>query len=115
MFLFLYAWILWAAVDAQPYNMECDFGSHALSTHFGVDIPQTCLQTDGHRRCFYTFVPECADGQVPLVYDIHGAQDCPVRFAEKSGWFEKAREECFVVVWPTVSLVTTRKQERVLC
>lgn len=95
--------LLLLSVDAQPYNMECDFGAEAFTRRFGSDIPQTCFQTDGHRRCFYTFVPDCAKGKVPLVYDIHDARDCPVRFAEKSGWLEKARDECFVVVWPTVS------------
>lgn len=84
--------------------MECDFGAEAFTRRFGSDIPQTFFQTDGHRRCFYTFVPDCAKGKVPLVYDIHDARDCPVHFAEKSGWLEKARDECFVVVWPTVSV-----------
>mmetsp|Transcript_22519 Transcript_22519/g.34187 ORF Transcript_22519/g.34187 Transcript_22519/m.34187 type:complete len:428 (-) Transcript_22519:128-1411(-) len=91
-------------IRAQPYNFECNFGSMAMTNEFGVNIPQTCFQSIGHRRCFYTFAPKCVKNTsyaIPLLYDIHDQGSCPVVFAQQSGWFEKASRECFIVVWPT--------------
>jgi poly(3-hydroxybutyrate) depolymerase len=105
--IFALCLIRFANVFAQPYNLECNFGSQALTETFNIDIPQTCFTLRGYRRCFYTFLPECAtrsqnEISLPLVLDLHDYNDCPVKRAQTSGWMKKAIEECFIVVWPTV-------------
>lgn len=85
---------------AECYNTECDVGADALTKSLGVDTPQTCFPTDNGKRCFYTYIPECATKDSPLVYDIHGLNGCPLISTTYTGWKEVADEECMVVVWP---------------
>ena len=85
------------------HNTKCDVSPQALTDQHGVRIPHSCIEVGGKKRCYYTYIPECADGETPVVYDIHGYNVCPRSFSAYSGWFERATEECFVVVWPTVS------------
>lgn len=56
-------------------------------------------------RCFYTYIPECASEDSPLVYDLHGFGGCPEIQFEFSGWKEIADEQCFVLVLPVVSKI----------
>jgi poly(3-hydroxybutyrate) depolymerase len=91
---------------AQPYNSDCNFGSHAFEIGLGRrDVEQSCFEFRGRRKCLYTFIPSnCTDvGKLPLVFDLHDQSGCPVEHAKVSGWLEKAAQECIVVVWPTVS------------
>lgn len=93
--------------------LACNFGAETLTDYYGKSIPQTCIDmpsvgADGtatvEQRCYYTYVPtSCSseDQKVPLVLDIHGANSCPLRSSTYTGWWEKAEEECFVVVWPS--------------
>jgi hypothetical protein len=107
--------IFFSNAQAQPYNIECSFGSQALTEAFNIEIPQTCFSLRGYRRCFYTFLPECATRSqeklsLPLVLDLHDYNECPVNRAQTSGWMKKAIEECFVLVWPTVRIVCLPKR-----
>lgn len=89
-------------IDIQLQNVLCDLGPNSLSEEMGTSIPRTCIYTDtGIIRCFFTYIPECASGNTPVVYDIHGINGCPARSARKTRWKEMADEKCFVVVWPT--------------
>lgn len=90
------------SATASRHNTNCDVGPNALTEQFSVDIPQSCITVAGQERCYYTYIPECASDATPVVYDIHGYGECPRTFSAYSGWFDKATEECFVVVWPTV-------------
>jgi poly(3-hydroxybutyrate) depolymerase len=101
---FLAALILPALVaGSDHHNTDCDVSPGALTEQFGVHIPQTCIQVGKRKRCYYTYIPECASDDAAVVYDIHGYGECPRSFSAYSGWFQKATDECFVVVWPTVS------------
>jgi len=96
--------------DAQFSIPTCDRSPGALTEAFAklniTDEPQfvdhTCIESTGYpgERCFYTYVPECATVDSPLVYDIHGVSLCPLWNFETSGWVQKAVENCFVIVWP---------------
>lgn len=86
--------------DEKCYNTECDLSPDSLTNALGVSVPQTCVETDCGKRCFYTYVPECASENSPLVYDIHGYSSCPHSSAFYTGWKEIADEKCAVVVWP---------------
>jgi poly(3-hydroxybutyrate) depolymerase len=57
------------------------------------------------KRCYYTYIPECADGETPVVYDIHGYNVCPRhgRSLHTPDGSKGQAEECVIVVWPTVS------------
>ena len=83
-------------------NTVCPLGPCALSEPFGRQIPRTCISTNRGKRCYYTYVPDCAGEKSPLVYDIHGFISCPLVSTTYTGWKELADEKCIVVVWPTV-------------
>ena len=99
----------------QPPQPVCDFGPDALTNAFLAvlgrvkSIPRTCINVpvdDGSttERCYYTYVPDsCAfeEKQVPLVIDNHGRGSCPLSSTGYTGWWNKAEEECFVVVYPS--------------
>lgn len=70
--------------------------------HYSRVVDHTCIDSTGYtgKRCFYTYIPECATVDSPLVYDIHGVSLCPRWNFETSGWIQKAIDNCFVVVWP---------------
>jgi len=101
-----------ATANAQfPPLPVCDTSPDALTEAFAKlnipsDKPQTvdhtCIESTGYpgERCFYTYVPECATVDSPLVYDIHGVSLCPLWNFETSGWVQKSIDNCFVVVWP---------------
>ena len=62
--------ILASADDLDPAPI--DFGPNALAY---IGAKQTCLESTGSfpaKRCFYTYIPECAGKEAPLVFDIHG-------------------------------------------
>lgn len=91
-----------------------EVGPDALTNALGKSIPRTCIDvpfedegtTQFAERCYYTYVPDsCADSQtkVPLVFDIHGRNQCPLRSTTYTSWLQKAEEECFVVVMPIAS------------
>jgi hypothetical protein len=72
---FIVAILIWVpTTHAQP---PCDRGPDALTEAFAkldiTDEPQivdhTCIESTGYpgERCFYTYVPECADIESPLV------------------------------------------------
>ena len=98
-------------------NTQCDISPTALTNAFQsqmVDISSsvsnkevsfTCLESTGYagRRCFYTYIPDCATLDSPLVYDIHGMSLCPLWNFQTTGWIQKSIENCFVIVWPMVS------------
>ena len=48
-----------------------DFGPSALAY---IGAKQTCIKSTSYpgERCFYTFIPDCAGEDAPLVFDIHG-------------------------------------------
>lgn len=99
-------------VDAEQADVEeefCDFSSEALTSFYGKNIPQTCInvpvsEVEFEERCFYSYVPEsCSSEEIskaPLVMDIHGLGSCAKASASYTGWMEKAEEECIVMVWP---------------
>ena len=96
-------------VPTPEFRTNCDFGPDALNDVIpGVEIPRTCIPTLTGQRCYYTYVPDCASGQSPIVLDVHGYNNCPRRMARTSGWLEQATENCFVLVWPTVSIQKKR-------
>ena len=64
---------------------------------------RTCIDTTKGKRCFYTYIPDCAGENSALVYDIHAFTACPAYASYYTGWKELAEEQCFVLVWPTVS------------
>lgn len=97
---------------------SCDFGPDALTNTVGQPVPQTCIDVpfdDGsgvlvmQSRCYYTYVPRsesCSskfspDEPVPVVFDVHGYESCPLYSAGYTGWKEQADKDCFVVVWPS--------------
>ena len=89
------------SLEFGPANTNCDVGASAMNNLLpGVDIPRSCIEFNGRVRCFYTFVPECASGDTPLVFDMHPFMMCPSEYAVYSGWLQLAQKECFVVVWP---------------
>ena len=49
-----------------------DFGSDALSNQ---NAKRTCIKSTADytsQRCYYTYIPDCAGKNTPLVFDIHG-------------------------------------------
>eukprot|EP00980_Cylindrotheca_fusiformis_P012267 scaffold2999_cov113-Cylindrotheca_fusiformis.AAC.2 len=84
---------------AQSVSAYCQNGPDDL-VPFGAE--QTCIESPEFEgeRCFYTLIPDCAGEDSPLVYDIHGANSCPFLSALYSGWYQKAQEHCFVLVYP---------------
>ncbi len=74
-----------------------------------ADFKRTCIASTAYdgERCFYTYIPDCAleslPVTVPLVFDIHGLGSCPLFNVFYTGWKQKADENCFVLVLPTVS------------
>lgn len=88
-------------VDIKGQNVICDLGPDAVSKETKESVPQTCIKMNKRERCFYTYVPECASGSTPVVYDIHGLNGCAVRAARKTMWKTLADNKCFVIVWPT--------------
>lgn len=86
-------------------NPRCPTGpdsvTEALPANISSDFPRTCFDTAHGERCFYSYVPECAQGKkVPLVLDIHGLESCPSEQVNYSGWVQKAMEECFILAMP---------------
>jgi poly(3-hydroxybutyrate) depolymerase len=93
-----------------------DFGPVALTSQHGFSIPQTCIQVNNKRkRCYYTFLPDCAKGHTPVVYDIHDYDDSPQSLSERSGWLQLAQQQCFIIVWPIVSNTTPLIQNPCPC
>jgi len=98
-----------ASADDQPVvdfgfcTLE-ETGPDALTEFFqGKPVPRSCIEVDGVERCYYTYVPsscQSSDLEVPLVFDIHGTNQCPLRSVAYTGWVQKAEEECFVLVMP---------------
>jgi len=92
-------------------NTICPIGPFALSLGDVLfssgssfrKITRTCIDTIRGRRCFYTYIPECAGKNASLVYDMHGFFSCPFASSYYSGWKELADEKCMVIMWPTVS------------
>eukprot|EP00980_Cylindrotheca_fusiformis_P007880 scaffold1677_cov122-Cylindrotheca_fusiformis.AAC.8 len=80
-------------------GMACDNGPDALA-QFGAE--QTCIESPDFEgeRCYYTFIPDCAGEDSPLIYDLHGFGSCPAGSVGYTGWREKAEEHCFIVVYP---------------
>jgi len=76
------------------------FGPNVLSD-FGAN--QTCIDSTSYpgKRCFYTFIPDCASKDAPLVFDIHGFGSSPLYSSYYTGWIYKAIENCFVLVMPS--------------
>mmetsp|Transcript_14810 Transcript_14810/g.22184 ORF Transcript_14810/g.22184 Transcript_14810/m.22184 type:complete len:398 (-) Transcript_14810:171-1364(-) len=89
---------------AVTNNPDCDTGPDSITQYssFG-EVPQVCVQATGQQggeRCFYIYVPECAGEDSPLVFDIHGLDSCPLINTFYTGWMEKARDNCFVLLMP---------------
>lgn len=91
-------------------NTFCNTSSDALTDlaatmgYPNTTIHHACLENRGDYdgpRCFYTYIPDCATTDSPLVFDIHGVSLCPHWNMETTGWFQLALENCFVLVWPT--------------
>jgi polyhydroxybutyrate depolymerase len=72
----------------------------SLDPPLSAEVPQFCIDVAGGSRCFYVLVPDGTTGEVPLVFDIHGAGSCPVFSVALTGWFQMAQANKFVVVWP---------------
>jgi hypothetical protein len=83
----------------------CDYGPNVFSSLFDRNIPQTCLtmEEDGRTRCYYTYVPDCAQGPTPMLFSPHGLGACPTRVAFQNDWIGKADKECIIIVFPIVS------------
>jgi hypothetical protein len=83
-------------------NPTLDVSPDALAS---LGASHTCISENDDKspRCFYTFVPECAGENSPLVFDIHGYGSSPLVSSYYTGWAEKAAEYCFVLVMPLVS------------
>lgn len=92
-------------------NTCCPLGPFALSLPFG-GIPRTCIDTETGKRCYYTYIPNCAGENSPLVYDIHGWFSCPLYNKLFSGWKQMADENCFVVVWPMVRKLISSSRKK---
>jgi poly(3-hydroxybutyrate) depolymerase len=103
--------LLAPAVYAQTAtnNEVCDTGPNSITTNlasyagFSANVPRTCVAatgTQGGERCFFTYVPDCAGADSPLVFDIHGLGSCPLFSTAYTGWIQRARDECFVLVMP---------------
>lgn len=91
------------AQDEDFFN----FGPDALSY---LGAKQTCIESTGSspiKRCFYTYIPECAGQNSPLVFDIHGYGSSPLLSTLYTGWITKANENCFVVVMPSGNIETS--------
>jgi poly(3-hydroxybutyrate) depolymerase len=65
-----------------------------------ADVPQFCFEVAGRQRCYYVMVPEGTVGAVPLVFDIHAFESCPLLSITYTGWFQQAQANKFVIVWP---------------
>jgi len=65
-------------------------------------VTKTCIESTAYdgQRCFYTYTPECAGVDSPLVFNLHGFLSCPAELFTYSGWNIKADENCFVLVLP---------------
>lgn len=65
-------------------------------------VTKTCIESTAYdgERCFYTYTPECAGVDSPLVFNLHGLLSCPAEIFAYSGWNTKADENCFVLVMP---------------
>ncbi len=98
--------IVFLVAAEETNNRLCNFGADAIP-----GFKRTCIASTAYegKRCFYTYIPECAQGSdsdspgVPLVFDIHGYGSCPLWNTYYTGWQQKADENCFVLVMPTVS------------
>jgi len=50
------------------------------------------------------YVPDCAEADSPLVFDIHGYDSCPLFNTAYTGWMALARDNCFVLLMPLGTL-----------
>jgi poly(3-hydroxybutyrate) depolymerase len=84
----------------------CNYGSDAFSSLFQRNVPHTCfvMKEDGRNRCYYRYVPDCAQGPSPVVFDPHGLGACPTRLGYLNDWMSKADQECIIIVYPVVRL-----------
>jgi poly(3-hydroxybutyrate) depolymerase len=62
------------------------------------------MKEDGRNRCYYSYVPDCAQGPSPVVFDLHGLGACPTRLGYLNDWMSKADQECIIIVYPVVRL-----------
>lgn len=99
--------------NAQTTNLFPDCGGiapEAVEQAFPITtgiqnakVPQRCVPdpTDATKtRCYYVYLPEGLDGEVPLVMDIHGSGSCPVFSSAYTGWAQQALEHQFVLIYP---------------
>ena len=93
------------AEEEPTNNPTCP--ANAIELASGGAAKRTCIESTANdgKRCFYTYIPDCAGENTPLVFDIHGYGSCPFFSFVYTGWKTKADENCFVLVWPTVSYI----------
>ncbi|KAL3938201.1 MAG: hypothetical protein SGBAC_006842 [Bacillariaceae sp.] len=79
---------------------SCDNSETGLFDLYGAK--RTCIESTEFEgtRCFFTYIPDCAGEDVPLVFDLHGYTSCPLFSAFYTGWRQLAQQNCFVVIWP---------------
>jgi len=83
------------------------FGPYVLTAFFLQDIPRTCFEFEGEKRCYFSYIPaSCKKGDFlqkprPLVVDVHPLSGNPLLQAVISGWKQIAERECLIMMWPS--------------
>mmetsp|Transcript_37420 Transcript_37420/g.90830 ORF Transcript_37420/g.90830 Transcript_37420/m.90830 type:complete len:401 (+) Transcript_37420:128-1330(+) len=78
---------------------DCDNSESGLAVY---GAKRTCIESTEFegKRCFFTYIPDCAGEDSPLVFDLHGWGSCPLFSAFYTGWRQLAQQNCFVLIWP---------------
>ena len=84
---------------------ECDNSANALALYVAK---RTCIDSTEFRgtRCFYTYIPDCAGENSPLVFDLHGYLSCPCSapFTQAGGNWHKRIALCSFGLWEPLIL-----------
>ena len=87
--------------NVAPYG-ACNEDSRALAwLEDQGTADQSCIEWQGLRRCWFTFVPNSAaiqEDSVPVVIHLHGAGGCAS--LPSVGWGTLAQDNELIVVWP---------------
>lgn len=96
--------LLHPLVGAQTFPGDEGSCGVGPKDRLGRDIPETCFvtQEDDRYRCYYTYVPDCAEGPTPILFSNHGLSACPSDAETVNEWTKKADEECIIIVYPKV-------------
>ncbi len=85
-------------------GMQVDAAGVPAQYNYRDDTDTYIIEHEGHDRQVLVYAPSSVrEGQctVPVVFMLHGSSGTGLEFWNKTGWKRKAREEGFIVIFPT--------------